>query len=68
MPTLLLSESEIKTMQLLYKGKLYKEIADERKISINTVKKHPKSAYRKLAVHNRTNACKIFGRYPVQRL
>jgi len=56
----LLSKAEIKTLTPICDGKMYKEIADEHNISINTVKKHLKNAYRKLDVHNRTNACKIF--------
>ena len=59
-----LTKSEIKTLGPLCDGKLYKEIASEHKITINTVKKHLKNAYRKLDVHNRTNACnKYFDKY-----
>ncbi|MEP7163658.1 MAG: LuxR C-terminal-related transcriptional regulator [Ferruginibacter sp.] len=64
MSNLSLTKSEIKTMEPLCDGKLYKEIADEHNITINTVKKHLKNAYRKLEVHNRTNACnKYLNRY-----
>jgi len=47
-------------MEPLCNGRLYKEIADDHNISINTVKKHLKNVYRKLGVHNRTNACNKF--------
>jgi len=55
-----LSSAEIRTMEQLCKGKLYKEIAHENFISINTVKKHLKNVYRKMGVRNRTEACERF--------
>lgn len=57
MSNLSLTKSEIKTLEPLCDGKLYKEIAYDQQISINTVKKHLKNVYRKLGVTNRTNAC-----------
>lgn len=60
MTTNLLSKAEFKIMESLNEKKLYKEIASEKAISINTVKKHVKNIYRKLEVKNRTGACKEF--------
>jgi len=56
----MLTPSEVKTMRLLCAGKIYKEIATETGVSVNTVKKHLKNAYRKLSVPNRANACIVF--------
>jgi len=55
-----LSPSELRVLEKLCFGKLYKEIAHESHISINTVKKHLKNIYRKLEVSNRKNACLKF--------
>jgi len=51
-----LSKQEEKVLNTLAKGLLYKEIAAELNISINTVKKHLKNIYRKLEVTNRKHA------------
>ena len=51
-----LSKQETKVLMALSGGSLYKEIAAEHFISINTVKKHCKNIYRKLEVRNRTQA------------
>lgn len=48
-----LSEREREIAGLLIKGKTNKEIADILFISVNTVKSHIKSIYRKLGVNNR---------------
>ena len=58
------SISDIKTLSLrekdilshLAQGYLYKEIADQCEISIETVKKHVQNIYKKLHVQNRTEA------------
>jgi DNA-binding NarL/FixJ family response regulator len=55
-PISLLTPKEHAVLVLLCKGKLYKEIADDLKVNINTVKKHCKSIYKKLQVRNRTEA------------
>ena len=60
-----LSKSEIRVIEKLCTGKLYKEIAYEDNISINTVKKHLKSIYRKLEVHDRKNACIKYNTLPI---
>lgn len=52
----LLSEREIHVLDLLSKGFLYKEIAAQLGISINTVKQHIHHIYEKLQVQNRTEA------------
>jgi LuxR family maltose regulon positive regulatory protein len=57
-----LTKSESKTMGTLCGGKYYKEIADEQNVTINTVKKHLKNAYRKLGVHTRSEACERFSK------
>ena len=51
-----LSKQEERVLISLAAGNLYKEIALELKISINTVKKHLKNIYRKLEVSNRRHA------------
>ena len=56
----LLSPPELRVIDQLCLGKLYKEIAHECHISINTVKKHLKSIYRKLEVKTRKTACHKF--------
>ena len=43
MSNLSLTKSEIKTLEPLCDRKLYKEIAEDHHISINTVKKHLKN-------------------------
>ena len=55
-----LSEKETEIISLLSTGKLYKEIADELGVSIDTVKKHCGAIYRKLHVQNRTEAINAF--------
>ena len=51
-----LSKQEEKVLVSLAAGNLYKEIAIDLNISINTVKKHLKNIYRKLQVSNRKHA------------
>ncbi len=51
-----LSKQEEKVLTVLAGGRMYKEIATELNISINTVKKHLKNVYRKLEVSNRKHA------------
>lgn len=51
-----LSRQEGRVLAELASGSLYKEIAIELNISINTVKKHLKNIYRKLDVRNRKHA------------
>jgi len=51
-----LTKRETQIITCLSKGKLYKEIAHENSISIETVKKHAKNIYKKLGVRNRTEA------------
>lgn len=51
-----LTEKETEILKLLSEGFLYKEIADQKCISIDTVKKHIGSIYRKLHVANKIEA------------
>ena len=51
-----LSPAEQKVLQLLARGYLYKEVADNLTISVSTVRTHVWHIYRKLHVHNRTEA------------
>jgi len=51
-----LSKQEVRVLNELANGSLYKEIAIELSISINTVKKHLKNIYKKLEVKNRKHA------------
>jgi len=58
-----LSNRENEILQLLSKGLLYKEIADQLGISVNTVRQHIHKIYEKLHVQNRTEAInKAFGK------
>lgn len=58
-----LTQREYEIMKLLAEGNLYKEIADQLEISINTLKAHCYNIYQKLHVNNKTEAIiKVFGR------
>ena len=58
-----LSNRENEILQLLAKGLLYKEIADQLHISTATVRQHIHKIYEKLHVQNRTEAInKAFGK------
>lgn len=58
-----LSSREIEVLDLLSQGFLYKEIAEKKFISIDTVKKHIGNIYRKLQVSNKTEAINKFNQY-----
>jgi DNA-binding NarL/FixJ family response regulator len=51
-----LSVREREVLDRLARGRLYKEIADELGVSLDTVRKHLQSIYHKLHVHSRTEA------------
>ena len=51
-----LSPIEQSVLQRLARGLLYKQVAEEMNISISTVRTHVWHIYRKLQVHNRTEA------------
>lgn len=55
-----LTPKENQILDMLSKGLLYKEISGELHISLDTVKKHCGNIYRKLHVHNKTEAINIF--------
>ena len=55
-PVEALSKRENEILQLLSKGLLYKEIADQLSISTSTVRQHIHNIYEKLHVQNRTEA------------
>ena len=55
-----LTKSELDILEFLAKGFLYKEIADKKCISIDTVKKHISNIYRKLHVNNTVEAVNKF--------
>jgi DNA-binding NarL/FixJ family response regulator len=55
-----LSPKELHILELLAKGKLYKEIADETLITIGMIKQHLHAVYKKLEVSNRTEAVNKF--------
>lgn len=62
-PVEALSNRENEILQLLSKGLLYKEIADQLTISVSTVRQHIHHIYEKLHVQNRTEAInKAFGK------
>ncbi|MBB5353569.1 DNA-binding NarL/FixJ family response regulator [Haloferula luteola] len=57
-----LTPRERETLDLLAKGKLYKEIASDLEIGVETVRYHLQNIYRKLHVRTRTEAVvKYFG-------
>ena len=55
-------ESEI--LDLLAKGLLYKEIADQLQVSYNTVNNHVRHIYEKLHVNTRTEAVAVYLQKP----
>jgi DNA-binding CsgD family transcriptional regulator len=55
-PKPILTKREVQVLQSLAQGLLYKEIANVHFISIDTVKKHCKSIYKKMNFRNRTEA------------
>jgi DNA-binding NarL/FixJ family response regulator len=55
-PSAALSPVEQSVLQRLARGLLYKEVAEEMNISASTVRTHVWHIYRKLQVHNRTEA------------
>jgi DNA-binding NarL/FixJ family response regulator len=58
----MLTKREQEIVGLLAKGFLYKEIAEQLGISLNTVRVHLHTVYEKLHVHSRTQAVlKVFG-------
>ncbi len=60
-----LSPRETEIIRLLAKGYLYKEIADQLNLSVETVRTHIHNTYEKLHVRTRTEAVmKMFGRDP----
>ena len=58
-----ITPKEKEILELLSKGLMYKEVADQLHISINTLKRHIYNMYEKLHVDNRTEAInKVFGK------
>jgi DNA-binding NarL/FixJ family response regulator len=55
-----LTRREHEILTLLAKGFLYKEIADQLQISVNTVRVHVQKVYEKLHVHSRSQAIMRF--------
>jgi len=58
-----LTAREKEILELLSQGLLYKEIADRKFISIDTVKKHVGNIYRKLHVSNKVEAINKFNHF-----
>ncbi|MDQ0784330.1 response regulator transcription factor [Chryseobacterium sp. W4I1] len=58
-----LTSREKEILELLSQGLLYKEIADRKFISIDTVKKHVGNIYRKLHVSNKVEAINKFNHF-----
>lgn len=54
-----LSKTEHDILELLAQGLLYKEIADKKEVTIDTVKKHVGNIYKKLHVNNKVEAINI---------
>ena len=58
-PRPFLSERELQVLEHLVEGKSNREIADTIYVSLDTIKAHLKSIYKKLGVHSRTEAATI---------
>lgn len=58
-----LTKREQEILELLSQGFLYKEIADQKCISMDTVKKHVGNIYRKLHVSNKVEAINKFNHF-----
>ena len=58
-----LSKSEHEILELLAQGLLYKEIADKKDVTIDTIKKHVGNIYRKLHVGNKVEAINILKKH-----
>lgn len=56
----LLTVTEKEVLELLSQGLLYKEIADKKNVTIDTIKKHIGNIYRKLQVSNKIEAINKF--------
>jgi NarL family two-component system response regulator LiaR len=56
----LLTVTEKEVLELLAQGLLYKEIADKKNVTIDTIKKHIGNMYRKLQVSNKIEAINKF--------
>ena len=52
-----LSPQELRVLRLLAAGRSNREIANELIVSVNTIRSHVQSMYRKLTVNNRVAAC-----------
>ena len=59
-PQYLLTKREKEVMQLLKKGRLYKEIAQTLSISMGSLKQYIHIIYKKLGASNRTEALNIY--------
>ena len=59
-----LSRREREVLSLLSQGLMYKEIGNKLAISLDTVRKHLGSIYRKLHVHSRTDAVRHYLQRP----
>jgi len=55
-----LTERERQVIELLARGAMYKEIADELVITLETVRSHIKKIYDKLHAHSRTEAVRKY--------
>ncbi len=55
-----LSRRELDVLSALAEGFAYKQIADELKMGMGTVRTHIRHLYKKLGVHSRTEAVVIF--------
>lgn len=56
----MLTRAETEVLRLLAKGYLYREIAAERQVTLDTVKKHCANIYEKLKVRNKIEAINVF--------
>jgi two-component system, NarL family, response regulator LiaR len=52
----LITSAEKDVLELLITGKFYKEIAEEKNVVVDTIKKHCTNMYKKMNVRNRNEA------------
>ena len=57
-----LTPREQEVLDLLIKGMLYKEIADQLEVSLDTVRSHVRKIYGKLQIHSRTEIILKYGK------
>ncbi len=58
-----ISNTELQVLAMMAKGQQYKEIASNKNVSVETIKKHVSNIYRKLGVNNKVEAINYLRKY-----